>query len=248
MELKENNNLFEIVNEEKNFQLLAFKGNNNVEQTKSMMENLIQIVAEAMIIGCTSTKAARLTIDDVKNQARECAKLAYKDNTMLCLRDLSIDEKSNKDSNSVNNIVSIFIGLSKNNKYEFLLNLKKHNNKRIDTEIDILNFVDTDVSSLDNPIYLFMYGTKKNLHSKGYAAKLLDLSFRYLNSIGYKSLYAEATSIRSEFVLVKAGGVIKKSFYFSEYPDKEKFSFLNGKEERESHIQFDFKKILKPKF
>lgn len=237
-------NIYNIVYEDENYLLLLLNDNG----TKEFDTNLNKIsysIAESFCNGCNAIRGALMNIEETVLLVKICADLSLKDKMFLCLMDKSLNSNMSDQNNYTNGLVSFFLGLSLQSKKQFLINIEKEKNNKFNNLIDILSYVDYNIDNLDNPSYLFMYSTKLSYYSKGYAGLLLKYSIKYLKYLGYNSLFAEATSIKSEKVLCRAGAKVKKSYKFINYPTSSKrYSYLVNKDDRQSHVQFDFKEIL----
>lgn len=85
---------------------------------------------------------------------------------------------------------------------------------------DILSKVEITDEDLTKGIYCIMLATNSDFAGKGYATQLVNTTKEYLKTTSYEFQYADTTSKKSLSVIKKAGGIIKKQFYYKEYEYK----------------------------
>lgn len=129
----------------------------------------------------------------------------------------------------------------KKKQMERLLNYNYEEPNKIKVLLDLFEKIDHPIVDYPNPAYLFSIGVDPDINIKGVGNKIFLESLNYWKSRGHKSMFAEATSIKSTNLFVKHGAKIMTEYKYENYTKETGFEFLPvSKDESFRHVRILF--------
>lgn len=167
------------------------------------------MAATTFIKSCPLTSAIPLNNEDLKNLFVESAKLSMQEELLLATVDIESE-----------NVLAISISLnlkSKAKQSDLFENWKWVEPKKVNVVFDLFSKVSPPVIDYPNPVYGFALAVTPDLVKNKFGTKLYSEGLKYWKSLGYKSRFTEATSRRSQSIVLKQGGEIIKSYEYDNY-------------------------------
>ena len=201
-----------------------------IADNKTYIESTAKLNAFIFSNFCPLTAGVQFSFENVFKDTFTSATISFNENLLFCM----IDNKSNK-------FIGSYIYLSDNGLKLYLDTVEKMEEEDFTFDFSKiragLKMVAIDESEIPlNSIYGCMYGIDHEYKRKGYGTKLSIETFKYLNTLGYKWTYGEATSKASELLTIKIGGIVIKSVTLDKYEFNGKKILDKFKHETLSHV------------
>lgn len=181
-----------------------------IVKSPDLVEEIALLCAKAFVKGDPVITAAGMGYEDLFKQAKISGEIGAEEGTLFA----TLCKKTGR-------LICTRMFLSYNGKKRYQERFEKEQLiGNLEIHDDILNMVEITDEDLSKGIYCIMLATNSAFAGKGYASKLVNITKEYLKTTPYEFQYADTTSYKSLSVIQKAGGIIKKQFYYKEYEFK----------------------------
>lgn len=181
-----------------------------IVKSPGLVEEIALLCAKAFVKGDPVISAAGMGYEDLYKQAKISGEIGAEEGTLFA----TICKKTQR-------LICTRMFLSNEGKKKYQERYEKEQLiGNLEIHDDILHMVEIDDMDLSKGIYCIMLATNSAFAGKGYASQLVNITREYLKTTSYEFQYADTTSKKSLSVIRKAGGIVKKQFYYKEYEFK----------------------------
>lgn len=200
---KQESTLNEVLYEDNDVEVVIVK-------SPDLVEEIALLCAKAFVKGDPVITAAGMGYEDLFKQAKISGEIGAEEGTLFA----TLCKKTKR-------LICTRMFLSYDGKKRYQERFEKEQLiGNLEIHDDILNMVEITDEDLTKGIYCIMLATNTAYAGKGYASQLVEITREYLKTTKYEFQYADTTSKKSLSVIRKAGGIIKKQFYYKEYEFK----------------------------
>lgn len=168
-----------------------------------------EMAALTFMKSCPFVSGIPMNFEDVFSITRECAKISMQEDLLLSTVDMD-NEK----------VLALSISLSlkgKARQQDLFKNWKWVDPQGVNIMLDLFSKVEVPIDSYPNPVYGFSLAVTPDLVKNKIGTQLYSEGLKYWKSLGYKSRFTEATSRRSQSIVIKNGGELIKSYRYDDY-------------------------------
>lgn len=181
-----------------------------IVKSPGLVEEIALLCAKAFVKGDPVISAAGMGYDDLYKQAKISGEIGAEEGTLFA----TVCKKTQR-------LICTRMFLSSEGKKKYQERYEKEQLMgSLEIHDNILQMVEIDDMDLSKGIYCIMLATNTAYAGKGYASQLVNITKEYLKTTCYEFQYADTTSKKSLSVIRKAGGIVKKQFYYKEYEFK----------------------------